>query len=114
MVFALSTGHQIGLATTGALFIVFALVSSFVLPRRNPNFPGRGRNWYLLLCVVFFVAMMGAVVVFGREPGEAAPTKAAGDPAAGKTVFAKSGCAACHEFKPAASNGKVGPSLDDL
>ena len=36
------------------------------------------------------------------------------DPAAGKALFAKSGCIACHEFKPAASNGKVGPSLDNL
>ena len=67
MAFALSTVHQIGLATTGALFIAFALVSSFVLPRRDPNFPGRGRNWYLLLSLVFFAAMMSAVVVFGRE-----------------------------------------------
>src|SRR5207248_6107938 len=117
MVFALSTAHQIGLATTGALFILFSLVSSFVLPRRNPNFPGRARNWYLLLCVAFFVAMLSAVVVFGREQkSEAAapPAQATGDPTAGKAQFAKSGCSACHEFKPAASNGKVGPSLDGL
>src|SRR5438132_727690 len=123
MVFALSTAHQIGLATTGALFIIFALISSFVLPRRNPNFPGGARNLYLLVAVAFFFAMMGAVLVFGREKkseAEAATgttptqTQPAGDPAAGKALFASSGCAACHEFKPAASNGKVGPSLDNL
>jgi mono/diheme cytochrome c family protein len=123
MAFALSTAHQIGLATTGALFIGFALVSSFVLPRQNANFPGRGRNWYLLLSLVFFAAMMSAVVVFGREQkgnAEAAtgttptPTQPAGNASAGKTLFAKSGCAACHTFKPAASNGKVGPDLDNL
>jgi len=123
MVFALSTGHQIGLALTGALFIVFSLVSSFVLPGRNPNFPGASRNWYLLLCLAFFAAMMAAVVVFGREKKEtaqAAPgttpgkTQPTGNAANGKTVFSSSGCSACHTFKPAASNGKVGPDLDTL
>jgi cytochrome c551/c552 len=125
MAFALSTAHQIGLATTGAVFIIFALVSSFVLPKQNPNFPGRARNWYLLLALAFFAAMMSAVVVFGRETkgkAEAAPgttstptkTQPAGDAAAGKAQFTKSGCVACHEFKPAGSHGTVGPSLDNL
>jgi mono/diheme cytochrome c family protein len=113
MAFALSTAHQIGLAGTGAAFIIFSLISSFVLPRRNPNFPASGRNWYLLLSLAFFAAMMSAVVVFGREQKEA-EAKPSGDAAAGKALFAKSGCSACHEFKPAASNGKVGPSLDNL
>jgi mono/diheme cytochrome c family protein len=114
MAFALSTAHQIGLAGTGAAFIIFSLISSFVLPKRNPNFPGKGRNWYLLLSLAFFAAMMSAVVVFGREQKEAEAKPSAGDAAAGKALFASSGCAACHEFKPAASNGKVGPSLDNL
>jgi mono/diheme cytochrome c family protein len=68
---ALSSGHEIGLGLVGAAFIVFALVSSFVLPRRNPNFPGRGLGWYVTLCALFFVAMMAAVLVFGRESKEA-------------------------------------------
>jgi mono/diheme cytochrome c family protein len=37
-----------------------------------------------------------------------------GDPAAGKTLFASNGCAACHTFKPAGATGKVGPDLDNL
>ena len=41
VVAGLSSGHKIGLAAVGAAFIAFALVSSFVLPRRNPNFPGK-------------------------------------------------------------------------
>jgi len=123
MVFALSTGHQIGLALTGAAFIVFALVSSFVLPSRNANFPGAARNLYLLLCAAFFIAMMSAVIVFGREKKETAeaatgtgttPTQPAGNAANGKTQFSSSGCSACHTFKPAAENGKVGPDLDNL
>jgi mono/diheme cytochrome c family protein len=123
MAFALSTAHQIGLALTGAAFIVFALVSSFVLSGRNPDFPGRRRNLYLVVCAAFFLAMLAAVLVFGREEptSEAAtgattttPKLPAGDPAAGKTQFAASGCSACHTFKPAASHGTIGPDLDNL
>ena len=55
------------LATVALGFSGFALVSSFVLPRRYPDFPGRWRNVYLLVSVAFFAAMLSAVVVFGRE-----------------------------------------------
>ena len=71
VVAGLSTGHKIGLAAVGLAFIVFALISSFVLPRRNPDFPGKGLGWYVVVCVLFFVAMIGAVLVFDREPSEA-------------------------------------------
>jgi mono/diheme cytochrome c family protein len=69
---ALSTTNKIGLASVGAAFIVFALVSSFVLPRRNPNFPGRAVGWYSALAVLFLVAMISAVLVFGKETEEVA------------------------------------------
>jgi cytochrome c551/c552 len=36
----------------------------------------------------------------------------AGNAAAGKTVFASSGCASCHTFKPANATGTIGPDLD--
>jgi cytochrome c551/c552 len=121
--FALSTAHQIGLAGTGAAFIVFALVSSFVLAGRNPDFPGRRRNLYLVVCVAFFLAMMAAVLVFGREEptSEAAtgkptttPKVPAGDAAAGKALFASKACGSCHTFTPAATHGTIGPDLDKL
>ncbi|HKC77051.1 MAG TPA: cytochrome c [Gaiellaceae bacterium] len=35
-----------------------------------------------------------------------------GNVAAGKTVFASNGCANCHTFQPAGSNGTIGPNLD--
>ena len=122
MLFALSTTNKIGLATVGTAFILFALVSSFVLPRLNPNFPGRGLRFYLVICVAFFVAMISAVLYFDREKKAAAATTAAsttaaaskGDPVAGKAVFASSGCAACHTFAPAGATGKIGPDLDKL
>jgi len=68
---ALSTGHKIGLVTVGALFVGFALISALVLPRRNPDFPGKHLNLFVVVCVLFFLAMVAAVLIFGREPKEA-------------------------------------------
>jgi mono/diheme cytochrome c family protein len=34
--------------------------------------------------------------------------------AAGKALFVSNGCGGCHTYKPAGSNGKVGPDLDNL
>ena len=72
VVAGLSTANKIGLATVGFLFVAFALISSFVLPRRNPDFPGKHLGWFVVVCVVFFVAMISAVIYFDREPSEAA------------------------------------------
>jgi mono/diheme cytochrome c family protein len=41
------------------------------------------------------------------------PQAEAGDPAAGKTVFAENGCAGCHTFEPAGATGKTGPNLGE-
>jgi cytochrome c6 len=135
VVAGLSSGHQIGLAVVGGAFIVFALVSSFWLPRRDPNFPGRHMPVYIAVCVLFFIAMLSAVMIFGKESKEAAaaapatttaaptttapattPTTtgatAAGDPVAGKAVFASAGCGGCHTLKAANATGTVGPNLD--
>ena len=119
MVFGLSTSHEIGLAVTGAIFITFALLSSFVFPHFNPNFPGKkGLRWYIPLCFVFFIAMLSAVLYFGQEQkvAEATPGHPAssGNAANGKAVFTSSGCAACHTFTPAGSKGTIGPNLDAL
>jgi mono/diheme cytochrome c family protein len=43
-------------------------------------------------------------------PEEEAP---AGDPAAGKALFASNGCGGCHTFEAAGSTGAVGPNLDE-
>jgi mono/diheme cytochrome c family protein len=42
------------------------------------------------------------------------PALAKGNPAAGKKLFAANGCSGCHTFKPAGSNGQIGPDLDKL
>jgi uncharacterized cupredoxin-like copper-binding protein len=83
---ALSSGHKLGLALVAGTFILFALVSSFVLPRRNPNFPGRNLFWFVAACVALFAAMLTAVFVFGKESEEghaAEPAAAQGEAKAG-------------------------------
>jgi uncharacterized cupredoxin-like copper-binding protein len=68
LVAGLSTGHTIGLAVVAAVFIAFALASSFVAPRRWPDFPGRnGLSVFIILAVVLFLAMLSAVEFFGAE-----------------------------------------------
>jgi mono/diheme cytochrome c family protein len=44
----------------------------------------------------------------------AGPTLPKGNAAAGKPIFASSGCSACHTMKAANATGTVGPNLDDL
>jgi hypothetical protein len=62
------TGHKIGLAVVAAVFIAFALVSSFVVPRRRPDFPGRaGLSVFIIASLVLFGAMIAAVEIFGAE-----------------------------------------------
>jgi uncharacterized cupredoxin-like copper-binding protein len=65
---SLSSGHKIGLAVVAVVFIGFALASSFVVPRRRPDFPGRnGLSVFVIASVFLFAAMISAVVVFGKE-----------------------------------------------
>jgi plastocyanin len=69
---ALSTGNMIGLGVTAAVFIAFALISSFVAPRRWPDFPGEhGLPVFIIASFVLFAAMLTAVEVFGVEKEEA-------------------------------------------
>ena len=64
----LSTGHKIGLAVVGAVFIAFALSMSFLMPRRWPDFPGKnGMGPFVIACVVLFAGMLSAVYFFGKE-----------------------------------------------
>jgi uncharacterized cupredoxin-like copper-binding protein len=84
----LTTGHKIGLAVVALVFIAFALTSSFVVPRRRPDFPGKnGLSVFVIASVFLFAAMISAVVVFGRE-SEAKGAGATAQTTAGVTVKA--------------------------
>jgi uncharacterized cupredoxin-like copper-binding protein len=76
---ALSTGHEVGLAVTAAVFIIFALASSFLFPRLRPDYPGRGLLAFIVVALVFFFGMLAAVETFGAESKEH-------EAAAGKTT----------------------------
>ena len=134
MLSALSTGHKTVIVVAAAVFIVFALCSSFVFSRMNPNFPGKRIALFIAVCVLLTAAMLGAIIAFATEPPEAGakaeernpvlsqttgtettpPAAPAGNATAGKALFASQGCNACHTFRPAGSTAKVGPDLDDL
>jgi mono/diheme cytochrome c family protein len=142
VVLGLSTAQELGLAGVAAAFILFAVASAFVLPVRDPGFPGRHLKLFVAVSALFFVAMISAIVFLARESeaegGEATPTgqtvtqetqtqtqetstqetetaaQVQGDPAAGKAIFGSAGCASCHTLSAAGSTGTVGPNLDQL
>ena len=59
-------GHEIGLIVVAAIFIAFALVSSFVVPRYKPDFPGpTGLSVFVIVSVVLFGLMVAAINFFG-------------------------------------------------
>jgi mono/diheme cytochrome c family protein len=138
---ALTTNQKLGLAGTAAVFIAFALLVALVVPRRNPDFPGRrGLVPFILVTVILTIAMLGAVEVFAKEEHPAAethetttepapapepsptpepppPTTTGAEPSgsvqAGRTVFQVNGCGGCHTFAAAQTTGTTGPSLDE-
>jgi len=69
---ALSTWHKIGLAGVAAVFIVFALASSFLFPRYRPSYPAGRRGWFIVVTLALFIGMLAAVEIFGAEPAEKA------------------------------------------
>jgi len=129
----LSTANSIGLALVAGIFVVFALLSALVIPRRWPQFPGEHLRWFIVGTLVLFVATLGAVEVFAKEPKEEAtigetetepagtttetttqpPPPPQGDPAAGREIFLDQGCGSCHTFSAAGTNATLGPNLDE-
>jgi hypothetical protein len=62
----LSTGHEVGLIVVAAVFIAFALVSSFLVPRYKPDFPGpSGLSVFAIASIVLFLLMIAAINFFG-------------------------------------------------
>jgi uncharacterized cupredoxin-like copper-binding protein len=105
---ALSTGHKLGLGLVGLAFVVFALVSAFLLPAIRPDYPGRrGLPLFLTLSGAFFVAMMFSVFFFGREPSE---SKAEAGTTALAEATAPTNTVATHTTTPAASVPTTAPT----
>ena len=64
------TGYETALVVVAASFIAFALVMALVIPRSRQEFPGKRLPIFLVVCGVFFLAQMTAVLVLA-EVGEA-------------------------------------------
>ena len=89
MLLALSTWHKIGLASVAAVFILFALASSFLFPRYRPSYPAGRLGWFIVVTVVLFVGMLVAVDIFGRESEEKAAAE--NEPTSSSTTSTTSG-----------------------
>ena len=62
----LSTGNEIALIVVAAVFIAFALASSFLVPRYKPDFPGpAGLSVFVIVSVAMFGLMVATVNFFG-------------------------------------------------
>ena len=125
--------NDVILGAAALVLVVFSLVVSLVIPRRDAGFPGRNLKVFTVVAIALVVAMLASVEVFGaeheeEEGEEAAQTEtggedgggggqggggAAGDPAAGEEVFASTGCGTCHTLQEAGTSGTVGPNLDE-
>ncbi len=140
MLLGITNEGKLGLGLLAGLFILFALLSSFYFPRRNPDFPGNRLGLFVAVTTLLFAVTIAGVFVFAAEEAEsgqgseaaeteAAETEAAttgespattqagggagGDAAAGEAVFASAGCGGCHVLEAAGASGSVGPSLDE-
>ena len=72
------------------------------------------RAGLIVLFATLLVGCGGEETVAPTGPVEGTLPKAeAANPAAGKALFASSGCGGCHTFKAAGSAGKTGPDLDE-
>jgi cytochrome c551 len=114
--------------------IVFSLVVSIVIPRRDPGFPGRNIGIFVAFAATLVVLTLASVQVFGEshagegeEGGEestATETTGGGDGGggggggggnaeAGQEIFVAN-CGTCHTLEDAGTSGTIGPNLDQV
>jgi mono/diheme cytochrome c family protein len=87
--------NEIILAVVCAVLVVFSLTVAIVVPKRNPDFPGRKLGAFFLVSVVLVAGMLIAVQFFGEEQeSEQAGAVVAADSGAAETgAVAESGAA---------------------
>ncbi|MGH3030994.1 MAG: c-type cytochrome [Gaiellaceae bacterium] len=122
------SGNDIVLGLVALVLVVFSLVVSLLIPRRDPGFPGRNLRVFVVVAVLLVVAMLAAVEIAGeaheeegggteatetQEGGDGGDGAAEGDFAAGREVFGAAGCNTCHTLADAGSTAEVGPNLDE-
>lgn len=131
------SGEEITIGLVALVLVVFSLVVSILIPRRDPGFPGRNLRVFLLVAALLVVGMLTAVEVLGetehREGAEATQAEtgggepsgpaetgggqpsgpaetggAAGDPAAGKQIFTATAQPPCSSCHTLADAGASG------
>jgi cytochrome c5 len=118
------------LGVAAAVLVVFSLVVSIVIPRRDPGFPGRNIGIFAAVAIALVAVVLvsvellgetheaegsghgGESVPAGTEGGGGGEAGGQGDAAAGKEVFVAN-CGSCHTLSEAGTNGTVGPNLDE-
>jgi cytochrome c553 len=120
--------NDVILGVAAAVLVVFSLVVSIVIPRRDPGFPGKNIGIFTVVAAVLVVIVLGTVEILGESHeaegseggGESVPAETDGgeggggdgDAAAGEAVFTAS-CGSCHTLEEAGTTGAVGPNLDE-
>jgi cytochrome c553 len=126
--------NDVILGVFALVLVVFSLVVSLVIPRRDPGFPGRNIRVFTVVAILLVVAMLTAVEVLGEaheSEGGAEHTESGetdtgqqgddgggggggggGDAAAGEEIFVAN-CGSCHTLTAAGTSGNIGPNLDD-
>jgi cytochrome c551 len=117
--------NDVILGVAAAVLVVFSLVVSIVIPRRDPGFPGRNIGVFTVVAVTLVVIVLATVEIVGESHeaegseggGESVPAETdggggGGDAAAGEAVFVAN-CGSCHVLEDAGTTGAVGPNLDE-
>jgi cytochrome c551 len=123
--------NDVIIGVAALVLVLFSLVVSIVIPRRDPGFPGRTIGAFTAVAVALVVIMLASVEIFGEsheaeggeEGGGSVPAETdggggggggggQGDAAAGEAVFTTN-CGSCHTLEEAGTSGTVGPNLDD-
>ena len=114
MLIAVTTTGKIVLLLAAGIFIVFAIASSFLLPRRDPDYPGKRLGAFIAFTLVLFVALIGAMVVFAGESeeehagGEAESTQPAGSATETSGSETETGAADTGETETETGGGETG------
>jgi cytochrome c2 len=117
--------NDVILGVAAAVLVVFSLVVSIVIPRRDPGFPGRNIGVFTVVAITLVVIVLATVEILGESHeaegseggGESVPAETdggggGGDAAAGEAVFVAN-CGSCHVLEDAGTTGAVGPNLDE-
>ena len=123
--------NDVILGVAALVLVVFSLVVSLVIPRRDAGFPGLNIRVFTVVAVLLVVVMLAAVEVFGEahesegaehtESGETDTGQqgdnggggggGGGDAAAGEEI--SSPTAAASHARAGRTTGNIGPNLND-